>query len=237
MNFLNLDYGHAASSDVSQNNVCTIGGWTVTAWQEVEKNWKFYSKAWHRAHGPAITVTGRFVRFTSPTGKRTKTVELEGWRGNWQVKALLAAGLVKPRKGQMNIRLNEAFDIKHIESRRGYKLFERTLKGEHVDYCVVSPLGMTYHAASWAECLKGLKQKRRAQERKATATIDWSFCRGLGFCQDGIKEFCSVFGFNLKDSYTPLEVYQAVIANPSAAKPFESELRTLANVVGFTLPQ
>jgi hypothetical protein len=237
MNFLNLDWGHTASNDISQNHVCTIGGWTVTAWQEVEKNWKFYSKAWHNSHGPKITVTGRFVRFTSPTGKKTKTVELDGWRGNWQVKALLAAGLVKPRKGQINIRLNEAFDIKHVESRRGYKLFERTLKGEHVDYCLVSPLGLTYHGESWAECLKGLKQKRRAQERKTTASIDWSFVRGLGFCQDGIKEFCSVFGFNLKGSYTPNEVYQAVIANPSAAQPFESELKTLANVVGFELPQ
>lgn len=82
----------------------------------------------------------------------------------------------------------------------------------------------------------GLKQKRKAQERKAVAAISWDFCRGLGFCKEGIKEFCSVFGFNLSESYTPQEVYEAISSNPLKAEPFMSELRTLASVVGFQIP-
>jgi hypothetical protein len=236
MSYLSLDWGFTASSDIEKNNVAVISGWTATAWQEEEKDWSFYSKAWHRSHGSKVTITGRFVRFTSPTGKKVKTVELDGWRGNWQVRALLAAGLVKPKKGQMHARLNEAFDIKIVEKRRGYKLYERTLKGEHVDYCLVSPLGVTYHAESFTECLKGLKQKRRAQQRKAVATISWDFCRGLGFCKEGIKEFCSAFGFSLSEAYTPQEIYEAIASAPAKAAPFESELRTLASVVGFEIP-
>jgi hypothetical protein len=237
MSYLRLAWGYAASSNTEKSNVRMIGGWIATAWQEEEKDWSFYSKAWHRSHGPKVTITGRFVRFTSPTGKKVKTVELDGWRGNWQAKALLASGLVKPKKGQMHLRLNEAFDIKIVEKRREYKLYERTLKGEHVDYCLVSPLGMTYHAESFAACLKGLKRKRRAQRRKSAATISWDFCRGLGFCKEGIKEFCSVFGFSLGESYTPKEVYEAIALNPLKAASFESELKTLAHVVGFTIPQ
>jgi hypothetical protein len=234
---LKLDWGYAASNDTQKSNCVMIGGWTATAWQEESLDWNFYSKAWHRSHGPKKTITGRFVRFTSPTGKKVKIVELDGWRGNWQVRALLEAGLVKQKKGQMPIRLNEAFDIKFVEARRGYKLFERTLKGEHVDYCLVSPLGMTYHAANWAECLLGLRAKRQSQKRRETATIDWKFLRSLGFCREGIIEFASVFNFDLKGSYTPQEIYEAIAPNPSKATPFEKELQVLAKVVGFSVPE
>ena len=156
MDFLNLDWGYGATSDMSKTNCCKIAGWTVTAWQEESKSWNYYSESWHRSHGPKVTITGRFVCFTSSTGKKTKTVELDSWRGNWQVKALVLAGLVEPKKGQMHIRLNEAFEIKIVKKARGYKLYERTLKGEFVDYCLVSPLGQTYHADSYQACLKGL---------------------------------------------------------------------------------
>jgi hypothetical protein len=236
MDYLALDFGCAPTNDTEKFNCVAIAGWTATAWQEEELDWKFYSKAWHRSHGPKRTITGRFVRFTSPKG-RVKTVELDGWRGNWQVKALLEAGLVKPKKGQMHIRLNEAFDIKIVKKSRGYSLYQRTLKGEVVDYCLVSPLGQTYHAESFQACLIGLKQKRAAKKRAEVAVIDWKFLRGLGFCEPGIKEFCSAFGFDLKGSYTAQEVYAAIAPNPSKAAPFEKELRVLAEVVGFNVPE
>lgn len=229
MNYLSLDYSNAPEIKTAQ-----IGGWTATAWQTEEKDYKFYSKSWHHNHGPKITVTGRFVKFTSAKG-RTRTVQLDSWRGNWQTKALLEAGLVKPKSGQMHIRLNAAFDIKIIKKSRGYNLYQRTLKGEAVDFCLVSPLGLTYHGASMRECLAGLKQKRESQARCESATIDWKFLRSLGFCEAGIREFCSVFGFNTKKAYTPMDVYVAVSQNLAAAAPFERELRQLADVVDFKL--
>lgn len=234
--YAQMDWGY---SSVKSENVqaVTIGGWTAIAWQEEEKDWNFYSKAWHRSHGPKTTITGRFVRFTSASGKKVKTVELDSWRGNWQMKALLQAGLVKAQKGQMHIRLNEALDIKKIGKKMGVTFYARSLKGELLDYCAVSAMGMTYHAESPIACIKGLKVKQAKIERSKVAVIDWKLLRSLGFCQDGIKEFCSVFGFDIKESVTPSEVYDRVKSNPSAATPFISELRKLAEVVGFSAPE
>lgn len=227
MSYLNLTEGGEAKE---------IGVWTAKAWEEVKLDYNYYSKAWHRSYGPKKTVTGRYVRFTSKGGK-TKIVELASWAGNWQLKALAEAGIVKPRKGQMKIRLNAVFDIKVVKKERGYKLYQRTLKGQHVDYCIVSPMGATFHAESWKECLKGLTAKRKARIREKTATVSLSLCKKLGFCDTGIQEFCSVFGFNLKKTYTPAEVHQAVMGNPHAARPFMAELKSLADAVGFSIPE
>lgn len=232
--FASMTWGYSSTpSEKQQQNPVTIGGWTAIAWQEEELDWKFYSKAWHRAHGPKRTVTGRFVKFTSPSGKKVKIVELDDWRGNWQMKALLEAGLVKTQKGAMNIRLNAACEIKCIGKKMGITFYARSLKGELLDYCAVTALGMTFHAESPAACIRGLKVKQSQIERKQVAVINWSFLRGLGFCQEGIKEFCSLFGFDLKDSVTPQEIYDRVISNKSAASPFLPELKKLAEAVGF----
>jgi hypothetical protein len=234
--YATMTWGYSSIASKTQE-LPTIGEWSAIAWQEEEKDWNFYAKSWHRNHGPKITVTGRFVKFISPSGKKSKTVELDSWRGNWQLKAIVAAGLIKPKKGQMNIRLNEAFEIKKIGKKQDLTFYARTLKGELYDYCVVTPMGMTYHAETPINCIQGLKLKRAALKRKEVAIIDWKFLKNLGFCDTGIKEFCSVFEFSLKDSVTPDEVYDRVKTNPSAASPFLAELRTLAETIGYSVPE
>jgi hypothetical protein len=234
--YATMTWGYSSIPSKNQE-LPTIGGWSVIAWQEETQDWNFYSKAWHRNHGPKTTITGRFVKFVSPSDKKVKTVELESWRGNWQLKAIVAAGLVRPQKGQMNIRLNEAFEIKKIGKKSGITFYIRTLKGEIFDYCAVTPLGMTYHAESPIACIKGLKIKRAALQRKEVAVINWNFLKTLGFCDTGIKEFCSIFGFSVKDSVTPDEVYDRVKANPAAAVPFLTELKTLAETIGYSVPE
>ena len=233
INYANLNWTYSPCD----SKKIMIGGWTAIAWQEQESDYNYYSKAWHRAHGAKITVTGRFVRFTSPSGKKVKTVELESWRGNWQMKALVESGLVKAQSGAMNIRLNSACEIKQIGKRLGVTFYARSLKGEHLDYCAVSALGMTYHAASPIACVRGLKLKQATIERKQAAVINWAFLRKLGFCQEGIKEFCYLFGFELSQSVTPQEVYDQVMTDRQAAAPFAAELRKLAEVVGFDVPE
>jgi hypothetical protein len=214
-----------------------IGGWSAIAWEEVSKDWDYYSKAWHRQYGPKIYVLGRYVKFTSPSGKKTKTVSLDSWQGNWQLKALVEAGLVKPRKGQMKIRLNQAFDIKSIGKKMGYQFYARLLKGDLLDYCVVSPLGMTFHGSSPIACIKGLKLKQAQIEARKVAFIDMPFLLQLGFCREGIVEFCSDFGFSVKDQVTPDEVYQKVRLDPRAATPYLNELKLLAKTVGYFVPE
>jgi hypothetical protein len=231
-----MTWGYSSIPSETQE-LPTIGGWSVIAWQEEEKDWNFYSGSWHRSYGSKITITGRFVKFISPSGKKSKTVELDSWRGNWQLKAIVAAGLVKSQKGQMNIRLNEAFEIKKFGKKSNITFYVRTLKGEIFDYCAVTPLGMTYHAESPIACIKGLKIKRAALQRKEVAVINFNFLKALGFCDTGIKEFCSIFGFSVKDSVTPDEVYDRVKANPAAAVPFLVELKTLAETIGYSVPE
>jgi len=57
------------------------------------------------------------------------------------------------------------------------------------------------------------------------------------FCDDGIKSFCSEFGFNVKQSYTPNEIYSRVKTDLSRAMPYLAELKTLANAVNFQAPE
>jgi hypothetical protein len=144
--FARMAWGYNQTYRPEQTPV-TIGGWTAIAWQEEERDYKYYSKAWHRQHGPKVTVTGRFVKFVSPSGRKTKIVKVEAWRGNWQAKALVDAGLVKAQSGRMSIRLNQACEIKELGKVRGITIYARSLKGELLDYVAVQS-GKVYHSHS-----------------------------------------------------------------------------------------
>jgi hypothetical protein len=218
-----------------QNNIVTIGGWQAKAVEIATWNNNKYSKAYHRRYGAVREVHDRYVQFVSPSGHRTIEIKLDSWRGNWQMKALIDAKIVKPKKGQMHIRLNAACDIKKIGVRFGYTFYLRTLKGEPLDYCAVSPLGQTFHAESPSKCIAGIKKKMAAIERRKVATIDWDYLRNLGFCKTGIIEFCDIFGFNPKDRVSPQEVYDRVMASPKLATPFLAELKKLADSLDFEL--
>lgn len=213
-----------------------IGIWTAVASEDTDKDYDYYSKAWHRQYGARVTISNRRVTFTSNKGV-VRVARLDSWQGNWQLKALLLAGIVKPKRKLMSVRLNPAFDVELIGARLGHRFYLRSLKGEPCDYCVVSPAGTTYHGSTIDYCLRGLRQKQVQVERRKVAVIDWKFLRKLGFCKEGIREFCRAFGFEPTDAATPQEVYDRVRAHPEAAEPYLAELKTVAKVVGFSVPE
>lgn len=222
--------------DMKGYGTVTLGAWTVTATENTEKSYSYYSKAWHRAHGPRVTISDRKLIFSRPWGKGTRRLEypLKAWSGDFVARAVadLDLGPKKPTT-PLTIRLNKAYDAVLIDEKRGYKFYQRTLLGTPVDWVIVSPLGMTYHDTDRANLIKGLHKKIRQQSRKLQGLVDWSVCRTLGFCKEGISEFCRAFGLDSAGSYTPEEIEKAVRQKPEHATPFLSELKTLANSLNY----
>lgn len=217
-----------------------LGEWYVRSYEDAEKDWNAYSKAWHRSYGPKVTVTARRVIFTRPKGRygvERREVEVAAWRGHWLLNAAIEAGIVQPHRGLAHVRLHPAYDAELIRETRGHRLYRRTLAGDFVDFVLVSPLGQTFHAPTVAEAFAGLRSKLEAKAREKVATLTFAYARKLGFCEAGIKEFARAFSLDIRGRYTPDEIAAAVRADPEAAAPYLPELRTLAEAVGYRAPE
>lgn len=212
--------------------------WTYTKDETVEKDWNFYSKAWHRAHGPKVTISNRRVIFTSDAGE-VRTVELNAWRGDWLARAVVEAGLEPATKTPLAVRLNKAYDAVLLAEKRGYRTYQRTLLGQVVDYVIVSPMGVTFHHADRAQLVSGLHQKIRASMRPASlpgrSMLSLSVVKALGFCDSGIRAFCDTFGLSIKGEYSPREIEARVRADVEAARPFIRELEILSRAIGYNV--
>jgi len=217
-----------------------VGAWTITTEQDIDEDRNYYSKAWHRQYGPKRTISNRRITFERPWGKGTRSVThpLKSWSGNFVEAAIVAEGLA-PKKAHtpLSVRLSKAYDAALIAEKRGYKIYRRTLLGKAFDWVIVSPLGMTYHDADRSKLVQGLHEKIRHQTRKLKGLIDWTACKKLGFCDSGIREFCSIFGLSPKESYTPQEVEAAVRQKPECAAPFVAELCTLSKSIGYNVAE
>lgn len=236
-------FGLAMGANLPSNIIRLDGGWFARQEQDEDREWDVYSKAWHRAHGPKVTVTNRrgsFRRINPATGEpEIRTANMDSWRGDWLAAAVVKAGL-QPANPQasMAVRLHAAYDAVLIETRHRYLVYRRTLVGKFVDWVIIAPLGTTFHATNKKDLLPGVHAKIRAKKASLEGRmIDWNKCRKLEFCETGILAFCDLFNLNPKSSYTPEEIERVVRANPSAAAPYLPELRTLAEAVGFVVPE
>lgn len=202
-----------------------------------------WSKSRHRQYGPKVTILDRKITFSRPWGKGTqqKVVDLNSWAGNFVLNSLVKAGLApKKPKTPLSVRLHKAYDAKLIKTIRGYKIYQRTLLNEPVDYVILAPMGTTYHSEQYKQLFKGLFAKIRAAKRKVNlgdGLIDWSLCKKLGFCDDGIKAFCNEFDFDYKKAYTPREVESAVRRDLEKAAPFMAELKVLAEAFNHSIKE
>ena len=217
---------------------CSLGNWNIESSQAVEVDWHYYSKSWHRSHGPKVSVTERELTFSRPYGRgvQIKRYYLNSWAGDFVARAVDSLGL-SPKKPNYNlkIRLNKAYDAKIIDRKRGYTIYSRTLLGEHYDYVIQSPLGMIYHDDARANLIKGLHKKIRSRSRKLKGAVDWVMCKKLGFCDEGIRAFCDQFNFDTSASYLPQEIEREVRKNPGLARPFIGELKTLASALNYQI--
>lgn len=219
----------------------TLGNWTVTTDQHIDEDWDYYSKGWHRSHGPKISISNRRITLSRPWGRgtQTKSISLTSWAGNYLEKAIVELGLApKKSKLPLHVRLHKAFDAKLIKTVRGHKIYQRTLLGQPVDYVIVAPFGTTFHADKYSDLIKGLYRKIRSIKgnlKLGNDFVDWKACKKLGFCDAGIKSFCNDFGFNINQSYTCSQIEQKIQQNPSAAAPYLPELKQLAEAFNYSI--
>jgi hypothetical protein len=224
--FENLEGGNAFQ-------YAQIGDWIITSSENRDVDWNYYAKSY--CH-PKVTVSDRKVRFDNVKTQETKTLNLSGWRGNWILNSMLE-GILEKKAGLMNIRLHGAFDVTLVRSIGSVKIYERTLCGDHEDFCAVALSGTTYHSDSMISAVRGLREKILATGRaKRADLITWKLCKSLGFCSEGLNNF--IRDFNLEhDNYLPLELEKIVRTNIERAAPYISELKTLARAVGLNVPE
>ncbi len=219
-----------------------IGQWFVKAVEDEDQDWDFYSKAWHRSHGPKKTIYNRrvvFAKFDKLGRKTEKIVNFDGWRGQWLLKAIEEAKIVKSRtyknKPHRSIQLNKVFQITKIRDIAGVQIWTRTLDNEIYDYCAVKGEN-TFHAESKKAAVTGLRNKIEKAELKAKGSlINLKLANDLGFCNTGIQEFCEDFNLSIKSSYTPQELSEKVVNRIQYFGKYESELNTLTKAVGYEI--
>jgi hypothetical protein len=224
-------------------STATAGVWTLTTTQVVEEDRNYYSKSWHRSHGPKFTVQSRAITLSRKHGRgvMSRSVSLDSWSGDYIAKAVNELGLApKHPKLPLSVRLNKAYDAKLIKTLRGHKIYARTLLGEHCDYVIIAPMGTVYHDSVYKNLVKGLYKKIRAAASRVNfgdGLVNWDACRKLGFCKAGISSFCSDFGFNPKKEYSPSDIEKVVRNNPALAMPYLAELKTLATAYNYSVTE
>ncbi|MGL5468584.1 MAG: hypothetical protein ACRDCT_10440 [Shewanella sp.] len=218
-----------------------LGKWEVTTSQWIDEDRNCYSKKWHRMFGAKYTVSKRAITFKCKHGKGfiTKTVELNSWAGNYLEKAIVAAGIApKKPKTPLSVRLNKAYDATLIKTLRGHRIYQRTLLGVPVDYVIVAPMGTTFHSDKYSDLIRGLYTKIRAAANNvkfSETAVDWNACKKLGFCNEGIKEFCKAFDLNYNGKYSVDQIAAKVRKNLKLAAPFYAELKTLAAAYNYSI--
>jgi hypothetical protein len=219
------------------------GGYLFIQSENVEWDNHRYSKSWHRAHGGVKVVSDRKITIYDYNGRKKQklnpvaVVDFDAWRGNILLTAIKKSGLFQEpeSKAPLSVRLDRFYDAKIIKTIGHVKIYERTLLGDHVDYVAVLN-GVTFHAdhgSTPKDAVKGLHIKIKAAAKKRNEPISYKLCKELGFCDAGIKQFCSAFDLDIKDTFSPAYIEELVKAEPEKAEPFEHELRVVAKTLNY----
>lgn len=224
----------------NETSKITIGKIVFTQSESVEWNNHKYSKAWHRQFGGVKEVSNRQITIEKLDGrakngkKQLAVVPFESWRGNVLLAAIKQSGLfIAPTsKAPMSIRLDKFYGAEAVRAIGHIQIYARTLLGETVDFCAVLN-GVTFHAETERLAVHGVHQKIKAATKKRDEPISYKLCKELGFCDEGIKQFCEVFNLDVQGTYSPKTIEELVKTDTSKAAPFEAELRTMARAVNF----
>lgn len=227
ISLLELQHAHAGQALLAD-------GSTVSVHEDISENWKFYSKAWHRAHGPKRTVERRWVRLTTPAGQRHE-LDIPAFRGNYLLTALAQLLGLKKVRVSRGLAPAQLFTFAQVElqHRRGeVAVYARTFAGTRLDYVIVA-LGKTYHAETVAAAVAGWKNKECRRQARQSEVLTYELVREqYGFCHEGIADFCELNGLDIEAAYTRQQVRNAALPQRAAnCRRFAAELRT----VGITL--
>ncbi|HEC26705.1 MAG TPA: hypothetical protein ENI67_04765 [Gammaproteobacteria bacterium] len=212
------------------SNTTQYGKWMVEKTEDTHKDWDYYSKGWHRTHGPKKTICNRRLIFTRPWGRGQRHLmwRTDSWRGDYMATAILELGLSpKHSKAPMKVRLHKAYDASIVERGVGYTIYERTVLGGRHDYCIVDADGTTYHSWKRGALRERLALKKEQHQVKMSYCITFKALLEGGFCEAGIRSAAQALGLDIDRAYSLVNIAKAVRANKEAAKPFLNELHQI----------
>lgn len=200
-----------------------IGQYLIRAVEEGQWVHDRYSRSWHRMYGGIWEVLDRRVELLR-VGRLLELevvapISINAFRGHWLIRAIIELLGLEPvpvPRGLRAIQGNPHFEVDYVRSLGPVRIYVRRLAGEPVDYCAVVD-GETFHAASPREAVKGLHHKVKLRAEKAAVqaarerevlTAEDGFA--LGFCEAGMRDFCSLNGLDFDGAYTRAELRQVI---------------------------
>lgn len=196
----------------TQKGYTMINGHIFTVkWDEV-KDWEYYSKSWHNKYGPKVTIENRRV-VVRKDGKIVGIVPIENFKGNYLVNAVityLRLPKIKVDRKLKPIQISPYFSIRLLHSVGKAAIYVRELGGQTVDFCAVWQ-GETYHALTPKEAIEGVKTKISKHVALQEERLNYQYARNLGFCHQGITDFCELNSLDINATYTRQELRNVIL--------------------------
>lgn len=199
-------------SKTSRLAYAKLGETCITISESTHKDWNYYSKSWHNAHGPKITVTGRYVNFWKQ-GKQVTQVGVESFRGNYLINAIAKYLQIKPIKTVKNIKkvqLSDYIEVRLIKKIGNTEVFTRSIAGNFVDYCILQD-NTTAHADTVGDAVKLWRKKVDAKFNFENEMLTKQDAYELGFCMAGVQSFCEDNGLDIEGAYPRKDLRGIVI--------------------------
>lgn len=222
-NYTNYQSGTKAYTgifDANKFKPCIVGDYTLITVEDEETNWNYYSKAWHNAHGPKVTVTYRGVRILHK-GKEVATYEVDAFRAGYAMDVLAKHLGLKPAKvGKelKHLQPSKWIELQKSVKRDGAQLYKMLLAGEVVGYVAEDNEKNNYHGDTIEETLKGLQEKIAKMREKAAKEVGITYTaeqlhNRFGFCYAGMTEFCRATDLDIKGTYTLAQLREAIMTH------------------------
>ena len=215
------------------------GDWVIRTAESASYNNNCYSKSWHARYGGKRIVDSRTVlcrRVLADGTLEARDFEVPAWRGNYLLDGLVRADILPNNRTQLALRIHPAYELEVERRGRNVTIYRRVLGGALIDY-VAARGTVNYHADTAREALSGLRHKARRRPVQRGKAVTVKLCRALGFCWPGLRDVCAVTGFDLDGVYSAQEIEQAVRSNWSRLSQYESEFRTLAKTLNYSVEE
>lgn len=225
---LEVQENKASNSYNGVDKYCVVNGHYITVTQSESTDWNAYSKGWHNSHGPKRTIDSREVNFYND-GKIKYSIEVKTFAGNYLIDAIIEGQKILEQKikGLAKVQLNKHFSVILIRKVLNVEIFERKLGDAQIDFCALYK-NETFHAATISATIAGLQKKLKANIYFDREKINKELGFELGFCETGIKEFCTDNNLNFDSTYSRKYLRNIVIANRSEnCKKYASELKKI----------
>lgn len=230
----------------TKGDMVVLFPYAFEAYENVDEDWNYYSKAWHSAHGPKRTVLGREVRVYEWGKGRVHTIELAKWKPGFMIEVVAQVlGLKQPKveKPLRKFQVSPWVDVKRSVKRDGTQFYHLTM-GKYTVGVVAydEQRDIHYHAATKEEAIAGLTKKiekieadseRIAMEGASLLTA--SKAHDLwGFCYPGMTEFANSIGLDIDGTYTVGQLREAVgkLTDRSVVRKYHRELVT-AKIINY----